>query len=200
MTMDGAVPGMNAFHEPESRRFLHPHLKAESADKLGAHSISAIIADPEGGIWIGTIDSGLIHFDKRTGGFVHYRHDPEGPNSLSSDAVSAPAAAGSTRSIRPPDASPATEKLGLDADYPYAANRTTGFSKNGILVLASDGIPEARNTDGEMFGKERLRELIRSSAHESAKNIAGRIFDAVGAFSKGTMPEDDRALVVIKHS
>jgi sigma-B regulation protein RsbU (phosphoserine phosphatase) len=90
--------------------------------------------------------------------------------------------------------------LGLDADYPYAANRTTGFSRDQILVLASDGISETRNTKGEMFGKDRLRDLIRSSARESARDITDRIFDAVGAFSKGTLPEDDRTLVVIKRT
>jgi sigma-B regulation protein RsbU (phosphoserine phosphatase) len=64
--------------------------------------------------------------------------------------------------------------------------------------MASDGIFETHNVDGEMFGKDRLRNVIRSSTHLSATTITDRVFDAVTTFTKGTLPDDDRTLVVIK--
>jgi len=90
--------------------------------------------------------------------------------------------------------------LGLDEDYPYRSNTKRDFLKGQILILTSDGITEACNTKGKMFGKERLCDVIRSSVHLPAKKIADQIFDAVSIFTKGTMPDDDRTLVVIKRT
>jgi ligand-binding sensor domain-containing protein len=43
--------------------------------------------DAAGTIWVGTL-GGLDRLDPQTNGFTHYRHDPNDPTSLSSDAVS----------------------------------------------------------------------------------------------------------------
>jgi sigma-B regulation protein RsbU (phosphoserine phosphatase) len=88
--------------------------------------------------------------------------------------------------------------LGLDEDYAFAAYQKDGFARDQIIVMASDGIFETHNVDGEMFGKDRLRNVIRSSTHLSATTITDRVFDAVTTFTKGTLPDDDRTLVVIK--
>lgn len=90
--------------------------------------------------------------------------------------------------------------LGLNEDYPYQSNTKSGFLKGQIIILVSDGITEACNTKGEMFGKGRLCEVIRSFAHLPAKGITDQIFDAVSTFARGTMPDDDRTLVVIKRT
>ena len=90
--------------------------------------------------------------------------------------------------------------LGLDADYPYTAHTKNGFAKDQIIILTSDGISETRNTGGEMFGKERLCKVVRSASELPAQGIRERVFEAVNTFTKGTMPDDDRTLVVIKRT
>ena len=67
-----------------------------------------------------------------------------------------------------------------------------------IIVMATDGIWEARNPKGEMFSKDRIYKTIRQHASASAKEIQNLIFDSLRRFQKETKLEDDLTLVVIK--
>lgn len=48
--------------------------------------------------------------------------------------------------------------LGVDEDWQYEQNQKTGLKKGQIIVLATDGIWEAHNAKGEMFGKDSFYE------------------------------------------
>jgi sigma-B regulation protein RsbU (phosphoserine phosphatase) len=67
-----------------------------------------------------------------------------------------------------------------------------------IFVIGTDGIWEARNPDGEMFGKRSVREIIERCAHQPAGRILEAVVDAVERFQDGSSREDDITLVVIK--
>ena len=43
--------------------------------------------DRLGSLWVGTYGQGLLRFDRRTGQFKSYRHNPADPYSLSNDTV-----------------------------------------------------------------------------------------------------------------
>ena len=64
--------------------------------------------------------------------------------------------------------------------------------------MGTDGLSEAQNTDGEMFGYERLLTLVKSLQQESAQNIAEALFEAVNRFAAGCEQFDDQTLVIIK--
>jgi serine phosphatase RsbU (regulator of sigma subunit) len=64
------------------------------------------------------------------------------------------------------------------------------------LVLWTDGVTERRR-DGELFGEERLFDLLRSLALEPAESIADAIVEAVAAFDESD-PSDDVALLVLE--
>jgi signal transduction histidine kinase/ligand-binding sensor domain-containing protein len=49
--------------------------------------VMSIREDPAGNLWVGTYGHGLHHFDRHTGKFKTYRHNPADPYSLSSDFV-----------------------------------------------------------------------------------------------------------------
>ena len=66
-----------------------------------------------------------------------------------------------------------------------------------IVVLYSDGLTEAHNAEGDLFGFERLSEVLLRHAPQTAATIADRLMDAVAGFSAGP-PSDDRTLVVFK--
>jgi PAS domain S-box-containing protein len=55
--------------------------------KLSSSSVSSLLEDHDGNIWIGTDGGGLNRYDKKTGKFTYYRHDPNDPFSLSSDSM-----------------------------------------------------------------------------------------------------------------
>jgi sigma-B regulation protein RsbU (phosphoserine phosphatase) len=88
--------------------------------------------------------------------------------------------------------------LGIDRNFTYQVNRKTDLKKGQVMIVGTDGIWEGHNKSGEMFGKNRLKELIRKNAPYSAETILNRIFQEYSQFIQGTQAEDDVTLVVIK--
>jgi sigma-B regulation protein RsbU (phosphoserine phosphatase) len=64
------------------------------------------------------------------------------------------------------------------------------------IVMWTDGVSDRRG-DGELFGEERLRELLVANAGRTPEAIAGMIEEVVVGFSK-TDPQDDIAVVVAR--
>jgi len=67
-----------------------------------------------------------------------------------------------------------------------------------IFAFGTDGIWETRNFEDEMFGRDRLRQIIRTHASESAKAISDAVVQAVVDFRGGHPQEDDVTLVIVK--
>jgi len=67
-----------------------------------------------------------------------------------------------------------------------------------VIVIGTDGIWEAHNKAGEMFGKEALMEIIRNNHAASARQIVDTVIEALEHFRGDEAPEDDITLVVIK--
>ena len=88
--------------------------------------------------------------------------------------------------------------LGVDENFNYPENQKTGLSEGLIIAVGTDGIWETCNRDGEMFGKERFREIIRQNADASARDILNTVYDEVNQFAKGLKAEDDITLVIVK--
>jgi sigma-B regulation protein RsbU (phosphoserine phosphatase) len=86
--------------------------------------------------------------------------------------------------------------LGVLPDFQFHGYEDT-LESGEILVLATDGVWEARNSTSEMFGKKRMLAIIRENAHKSAESIQMAIMDGVSAY-QGNGQEDDIAVVVIR--
>jgi len=86
--------------------------------------------------------------------------------------------------------------LGLFPAAPYES-ATIRLQPEDHLVLFTDGVVEALNSDGEEFGQERLIALLRDSAGASASEILTRIRDSVLSFSAQTPQHDDITLMVL---
>jgi len=88
--------------------------------------------------------------------------------------------------------------LGVDSDGGYEQFQKTGLKKGQVIVLGSDGLWEARNPKGEMFGKEPIHQIIRQNPKAVAREILTSSFNAFNVFLGDRAPEDDVTLVVIK--
>lgn len=86
--------------------------------------------------------------------------------------------------------------LGVLPEFQYDSY-TAKLAVGDVLVLATDGVWEARNAEGEMFGKQRMLAIIRENAHNDAVTIRRAIMGAVRAFHPDGQ-EDDIAVVVIR--
>ncbi len=67
-----------------------------------------------------------------------------------------------------------------------------------IILIGTDGIWESQNAEGQMFGKERFRNVIRTYARKSAKEILQAVIDEIDEFCRPLENEDDVTLVVVK--
>jgi sigma-B regulation protein RsbU (phosphoserine phosphatase) len=88
--------------------------------------------------------------------------------------------------------------LGVIDDFEYMANRKEGLVNGQIIAIGTDGIWEAFNKEGQMFGKNRLRDIIRKYAEASADEILNEVYAGLNSFMSGTKSEDDITLVIIK--
>jgi sigma-B regulation protein RsbU (phosphoserine phosphatase) len=88
--------------------------------------------------------------------------------------------------------------LGINQEWQYMEYERSGLSEGQIIVLATDGVWEARNPRGDMFGKSRIREIIRSQRASGAAKILAQIVDQAMAFKQHGKAADDVTLVVVK--
>lgn len=88
--------------------------------------------------------------------------------------------------------------LGVDPHARYGQYGKEGLAKGQIITIGTDGIWEAFNQAGEMFGKERFRALVRGNASGSAGQILNAVFDELNTFTLGQKTSDDITLVIIK--
>lgn len=82
-----------------------------------------------------------------------------------------------------------------DTDFKEAQQE---IAPGQIILIATDGIWEARNPKGEMFSKDRIHDIIRRNATKTASDIQKAILDSLKRFQKDVKLEDDMTLVVIK--
>lgn len=88
--------------------------------------------------------------------------------------------------------------LGVTDEFKYVENHRDGLRNGQIIAIGTDGIWEAINRQGEMFGKDRLRNIIRRRTESSAGDILNAVYDELNVFTLGQKSEDDITLVVIK--
>ena len=97
-------------------------------------------------------------------------------------------------------------ELQLDA-YPLAIRPDSEYETMDIqldardrIIFCSDGIVEAENAEGEIYGFERTAETIRQGCREdlSAEALIDHLIGAVKAFAEETPQGDDMTCVVLK--
>jgi sigma-B regulation protein RsbU (phosphoserine phosphatase) len=88
--------------------------------------------------------------------------------------------------------------LGVDMDWISREKRTSDISKGQVILLGTDGVWEAANPKGKMFGKEPVYATIRKHHNSSATKILEAILYTPDKFQEGVKKEDDVTLVVIK--
>ena len=87
--------------------------------------------------------------------------------------------------------------LGIFEEVTYDEWSVT-LDAGDILVFHSDGIAETSNTEGQLFGTERLRRLIEQHHDLTAGELAERVLQEVDWFSQSAPLSDDRTLVILK--
>jgi phosphoserine phosphatase RsbU/P len=87
--------------------------------------------------------------------------------------------------------------LGLFDDASYDEFRFK-MKPGDMFVFFSDGILDARNRQGELFGRGRVETIIEECAGRSADCVVDSVFKAVAEHSAGVETFDDQTVVAIK--
>jgi hypothetical protein len=81
----------------------------------------------------------------------------------------------------------------------YFDEISTTFNAGDILVIISDGLPEAPNLFGDLFDYQKLHDLIATYGSLTAQEVIDQLMIEADAWLSGRHNPDDITLVVIKH-
>jgi sigma-B regulation protein RsbU (phosphoserine phosphatase) len=87
--------------------------------------------------------------------------------------------------------------LGLFDDANYDEFRFK-MKPGDMFVFFSDGILDARNRQGELFGRGRVEKIIEECGGQSADCVVDSLFKAVAEHSAGVEAFDDQTVLAIK--
>ena len=77
-------------------------------------------------------------------------------------------------------------------DYSFTLER------GGTLFLYTDGLPEANNADGELFGTDSILEVLNRSPDASAEQLLDNMTTSVAAYVDGTTQFDDLTMMAVR--
>ena len=76
--------------------------------------------------------------------------------------------------------------------------RTIAVMPGDLVLFYTDGVTDAMDGAGEMFGAERLQDVVAAHATASAQQVLSAVVQAVGEFSGAAPQSDDLTLFVVK--
>jgi sigma-B regulation protein RsbU (phosphoserine phosphatase) len=88
--------------------------------------------------------------------------------------------------------------IGVTAEFQAQDVTLTAYCPGTVVLIGTDGIWEARNSSGELYGKPKLKELVQELNSQPAAVIQAAVIDSVQNFRAGAPQEDDMAIVVVK--
>jgi sigma-B regulation protein RsbU (phosphoserine phosphatase) len=88
--------------------------------------------------------------------------------------------------------------LGVIPDSTYSEQTAGPLRPGQVIFVGTDGVWEMPDVKGDPFGKDRLRAVIRSTAGNSAAEIAQALRDQLVAFRGEAKQVDDVTFVIVK--
>jgi sigma-B regulation protein RsbU (phosphoserine phosphatase) len=88
--------------------------------------------------------------------------------------------------------------LGVHEAAVYRVSTRHGVRPGQVIAVGTDGIWEARDRAGNMFGKTRFQDLIRRHQERSAPELLDAILQGLSDHTRGMAVEDDVTLVIVK--
>lgn len=89
------------------------------------------------------------------------------------------------------------------SNVPLGVDENTQFVQNSVLLRTgdrlffyTDGIIEAPNNEGALFGEERLIEALQRTTGEGIENVRGAVLDTLLAHTSSSLNHDDVTFMV----
>lgn len=86
--------------------------------------------------------------------------------------------------------------------FPFAqyGESSIVLDPSDLLLLYTDGISEPQNDYGEMFGEDRLIEVVKRNAHLNDTGIINAVMDAVNQWTGSPELQDDMTMLIARRS
>lgn len=96
-----------------------------------------------------------------------------------------------------------TQGLGLGLERGEIFNKTLveveiEYKPGQIFAFFSDGITEAMNNKNELFGEDRLAELLKGKTKFHSSEIMNLVWNEIKRFKGSALPNDDLTMVIVK--
>jgi len=83
-------------------------------------------------------------------------------------------------------------------DFASYESRAFHLDKGDILVVYSDGLPDAENGQKQMFGEQMLLEIIRREAASGSQALKQKFLKAIEEFTQGMPQTDDITFLIVE--
>jgi sigma-B regulation protein RsbU (phosphoserine phosphatase) len=83
-------------------------------------------------------------------------------------------------------------------DFAEYSSSQVKLNSGDVVAVFTDGVTEAVDASNEMFGDERVEELIKVNRHLGAEEIKDIVFKEVLAYTRGLPQGDDITMIVLK--
>ena len=103
-------------------------------------------------------------------------------------------ASGEVKSILESTAIP----LAIERDAVFPSGSVPALEPGELLLLVTDGIVEAQGLDNELFGIDRLLDLVRAHQELPARQILEALYASLEAYSGTLAPCDDMTAIIVK--
>jgi len=87
--------------------------------------------------------------------------------------------------------------LGMQSDVEFGEMRVT-LRAGDVVTFYTDGVTEARNRDGDMFGTARLGDLVVAHRDREPESLVAHVVGEVQRFAGSERFEDDVTIVIMK--
>jgi phosphoserine phosphatase RsbU/P len=88
--------------------------------------------------------------------------------------------------------------MGIMENADYEEVIAKQFQIGDFAAITTDGFFEAANADGDMFGMDRIKQLLRENRDESSAKMIEVLCTAVEEFTVGKKQADDLTVVIVK--
>ena len=75
---------------------------------------------------------------------------------------------------------------------------TVQYNSNDYFILFSDGLTEAINPEQELFGENRVKEIILNENYSSPEELKDQLLKQVNDFRMDAEQNDDITMVIVK--
>lgn len=88
--------------------------------------------------------------------------------------------------------------LGVVGEQQYPVSEPIGLAGGDLLFLRTDGVDEAMSPGREVFGEDRLLELLRECRGQGAEDLLRAVEGALERHTGGASQEDDLTMMALK--